>query len=324
MEPQTQEIELAALSMGDSPRFAGEDPDHVVALAESQNSLPPIIVHRGTMRIIDGHHRLKAAQARGQEKIEVRFFDGAEADAFVLSVESNVAHGLPLTMAERKRAASRIISSHPHWSDRMIASVTGISAGTVADIRRHLPGAGRQQVRIGQDGRARPVSGVEGRRRAIRLIAENPDLSLRQIARAAGISPETARDVRNRLRRGDDPMPLPRGAETVVRGTADREGLDLGRERSASSPRATATVVIRDRTAVVERLKVDPALRFTESGRALLRLLAVNTMSAEMWDRILDNVPPHCKGIVADLAADCARVWSELAVQLKHDLAETG
>jgi hypothetical protein len=82
--------------------------------------------------------------------------------------------------------------------------------------------------------------------------------------------------------------------------------------------------VIRDRTAVVERLKVDPALRFTESGRALLRLLAVNTMSAEMWDRILDNVPPHCKGIVADLAADCARVWSELAVQLKHDLAETG
>ncbi|CAM5292324.1 hypothetical protein SRIMM317S_04872 [Streptomyces rimosus subsp. rimosus] len=39
-----------------------------------------------------------------------------------------------------------------------------------------------------------------------------------------------------------------------------------------------------DRTEVVRRLKVDPALRFSETGRTLLRLLSIHTISAEEWD----------------------------------------
>lgn len=93
------------------------------------------------MRIIDGAHRVRAAQLRGRSHIEARFFDGSAADAFVLAVESNISHGLALTLAERSAAAERILASHPHWSDRAIASSTGLSAHTVASLRRTAPDA---------------------------------------------------------------------------------------------------------------------------------------------------------------------------------------
>ncbi|MEV4256382.1 helix-turn-helix domain-containing protein, partial [Spirillospora sp. NPDC049652] len=194
-------VEIAALSTRDSPRVLGEDPDHVEALAAVQDELPPILVHRATMNVIDGMHRLRAARLRGDDRIPVRFFDGDAADAFVVAVQHNIAHGLPLSLADRKSAAERIIASHPQWSDRRIASATGIAPGTVAEIRRRTRGTA--DVRIGQDGRARPVNGVEGRRQAAELIRKEPGLSLRQVARAVGISPETVRDVRNRLNQGD-------------------------------------------------------------------------------------------------------------------------
>ncbi|GAB2819793.1 ParB N-terminal domain-containing protein [Streptomyces daliensis] len=306
------------MSVMGSPRISGEDPEHVEALAVAQAPLPPIIVHRATMRVIDGLHRLRAAEARGQDKIAVRFFDGDEADAFVLAVESNITHGLPLSMADRKQAAGRIIVSHAQWSDRMIASVTGIAPGTVADIRRKVSaGTAVEGSRIGQDGRVRPINGAEGRRLAGELIAENPDLSLRQIARAAGISPETARDVRNRMRRGEEPLSKPRG-----KARTRHEGRPAGPRGGFGSNTAPARTPIEDRIAAVDRLKADPALRFSETGRTLLRLLNIHMLTAEEWEEIIDNVPPHCSGIVATLARECAGIWGEIAVRVDHQMAE--
>ncbi|MFD7406968.1 ParB N-terminal domain-containing protein [Streptomyces sp. NPDC059866] len=307
---------------GDSPRVSGADPEHVEALVAAQAPLPPIIVQRSTMQVIDGLHRLSAARLRGDDKICVVFFDGDEAEAFVLAVESNTTHGLPLTTAERKLATRRIIASHPQWSDRMIASVAGLAPGTVATIRRQtqdVPTA--QTARIGQDGRVRPINIAEGRRLAGQLIAENPGLSLRQIARAAAISPETARDVRNRMLRGEDPMPKSRTRKQAG-GAAAHET----EPRDFTVP-AVRTVLertpVQHRTAVVERLRADPALRFSETGRALLRLLNVYTISAQNWEEIIDNVPPHCGGIVARLANECAGMWAEFATRLEHKVVES-
>ncbi|MFE0177296.1 ParB N-terminal domain-containing protein [Streptomyces sp. NPDC059002] len=312
------EVEIGSLSTTDSPRTSGVDPEHVEALAVVQTPLPPITVHRQTMRVIDGLHRLRAAELRGQRKIAVRFFDGGDADAFVLAVESNVTHGLPLTTADRKRAAGRIIASHPQWSDRMIASVSGIAPGTVADIRRRAPG-GRtgEESRIGHDGRVRPINGAEGRRLAGELIAQNPGLSLRQVARVAAISPETVRDVRNRMMRGEDPVPQ-RGRQAAggeVRVPPPR----LGRGPSAVPDRDAA----QDRAEAVKRLKADPALRFSEIGRTLLRLLNIHTISMEEWDQIIDTVPPHCRGAVAYLANESAEMWTEVALRVQSKVAET-
>ena len=87
---------IAKLRPSDSPRLAGQDTDHVRVLSQA-DSLPPIIVQRGTMRVIDGMHRLRAAQLRGEKQIAVRFFEGSDDLAFVLAVHANTAHGLPLT-----------------------------------------------------------------------------------------------------------------------------------------------------------------------------------------------------------------------------------
>jgi ParB-like chromosome segregation protein Spo0J len=308
------EVEVDSLSAGHSPRTTGENLEHVETLAAAQSPLPPIIVHRPTMRVIDGMHRLRAAKIRGQEKIAVRFFDGDEAEAFVLAVQSNIAHGLPLTLADRKRAAERIIALHPQWSDRRIASVAGIAAGTVVEIRKRTgETATKGLARIGKDGRVRPINGTEGRRLAYELIIEDPTLSLRQIARSAGISPETARDVRNRLRRGEDPLLKGRTKALVGHGqpASWRPGLVRNVAPTKTPPQRPA--------AVVERLKADPALRFNENGSDLLRLLNIHTIRTEDWNKIIDSVPSHCRGIVAQLARDCAEVWAELAMRIEHN-----
>ncbi|MGP3953248.1 hypothetical protein [Streptomyces sp. 7N604] len=272
------------------------------------------------MRVVDGAHRLRAAELRGDTTIRVRFFDGSKADAFVLAVGSNIAHGLPLSMADRKSAAARIIVSHPQWSDRMIASVSGVSAGTVAEIRRRTSAEDvGNGSRIGQDGRVRPINRAAGRELASRLITANPGLSLRQIARAAGISPETARDVRNRMSRGEDPLPKPRGA---VEAAGGRRAEVLSRTTAGAA--AAEVVPVAERLAAVHRLKSDPALRFNETGRRLLRLLNVNMLSAEEWQEIIENVPPHCSSIVARLARECAGMWDEIAVRVDLQLAQSG
>lgn len=271
-----------------SPRSAGENIEHIRLLADTSAELPPIIVHRGSMRVIDGVHRLLAARLRGQQQIAVRFFDGDENDAFVLAVRANVAHGLPLPLVDRKAAAARIVASHPHWSDRMIASVTGLSASTVA--RARLGRAEPAPVsRIGHDGRVRPVNAFELRQLARSLLLADPTLSLREVARRVGISPETARAVRGRLH-------------------------DEDAEPAAVEPRED-----RDAAALVRQLRNDPALRFSETGRELLRLLDVVTVAERRWAALAGSVPAYGRESVAFVARECARTWRDFAEQLERE-----
>jgi ParB-like chromosome segregation protein Spo0J len=302
------EVPLHYLSVGDSPRISGEDPEHVQALAATETQLPPIIVHRSTMRVIDGAHRLRVAELRGQERIAVRFFDGDDVDAFVLAVMANVTHGLPLSLADRKSASARILASRPQWSDRMIASATGVSAWTIADMRgKQAEAAASNGSRIGRDGRARPVDRSSGRRIACELMMDNPNLSLRQVAQVAGISPETVRDVRKRLRGGENPVPASGRKRPASRKPASERRPEPGQNQ------APGQAPIGDRATAVGRLRADPAVRLTEAGRSLLILLQAHTMSSAEWEKISDNVPAHCSAIVARLAQDCAQMWAEFA-----------
>lgn len=160
------------------------------------------------MQVLDGLHRLDAARLSNRTHIPARLLGGEEADAFVLAVHSNVADGLRLSRPERRRAVERISHLHPRWSDRRIAAVAGLSARTVAEIRRRcglVP-----QTRVGQDGRVRPTNRAAGRERAARILSNDPSLSLRRVAQAAGISPETVRSVKTRMREENKtPQPSP-------------------------------------------------------------------------------------------------------------------
>lgn len=128
-------VPVTALGAGDSPRLRGLDLAHVQLLAENLGDLPPLLVHRPTMRIVDGRHRLAAARLNGEELLPVRWFEGSDADAFVAAVRLNTVQGLPLAGYERSTAAQRILLSHPERSDRWIASVCGVAPRTVAALR---------------------------------------------------------------------------------------------------------------------------------------------------------------------------------------------
>lgn len=255
------------------------------------------------MRVIDGMHRLRAAMLKGCREIDVTFFDGSEEEAFIQAVRENIAHGLPLSLDERKAAAERIISSHPELSDRGIAAYTGLSGKTVAAIRRQSSTDGpKPTARIGADGRTRPLSTSEGRRRASEMIEAHPDAPLREIAKAAHVSLSTAHDVRQRMRRGLSPIP-PRIQ------AAEGDPLRISQaDRSAERFKSPGTIL--------DILTRDPALRHTEPGREILMRLRTSLMSDVDRSRLIDSVPAHCREGLAKLARQCAESWSQFATEL--------
>jgi hypothetical protein len=290
-------VPISSLRDADSPRLSGEDAAHIRVLVESGADLPPIIVQRETMRVIDGMHRVRAMQLRGDNEISVLFFDGDDAAAFVLAVRNNIAHGLPLTLADRRAAAVRIIDSYPYLSDRAIAAVSGLSPKTVAGLRPDRdPAIGALVTRIGQDGRVRPVNYIEARRQAHELLSSRPDASLDDVARIAGVSRRTARDVQQRLNQGIPVVPEPRGSTRHV-GTR--------RRRSPKDP-----------SDIIGHLRSDPSLRLTESGRALIRLLNIHAMWSQDSGRLVERLPAHCVGMIADVALACANTWRDFAERL--------
>ncbi|WP_406119546.1 transcriptional regulator [Streptomyces sp. NBC_00989] len=267
------------------------------------------------MRVIDGMHRLMVAFLKGQETIEVELFDGTPEEAFLRAVEANVTHGLPLSKEDRRAAAARIIASHPEMSDRAIARAAGLGAKAVALLRRSSDAdASQLGARVGRDGKARPLNSTEGRIRAAELIAENPDASLREVARRAGISPATVSDVRKRITSGEPPV-----AEQVATETdSEPDRLSPADSVQAGTGRVVRRVrlVQPDPVSLVEKLVRDPSLRHKEEGRYLLRVLQLNAIGAQEWSKLAAAVPPHFGDLIADLARQYAETWAEFAKEL--------
>ena len=307
-------ISIDQVLPADSPRIGGEDSEHARLLAELNCALPPIVVHRRTMRVIDGTHRLRAAVLRGEACIRAKFFEGSSEEAFVLAVQLNAWHGLPLSRAERSSAAARIIEAYPTWSNSRIASVCAISDKTVGAIReRSTSEFPRSKGRVGQDGRARPIDPVSGRLRAGEVLAKKPNTTLREVAQAAGISIGTAKDVRERLRQGHSVLP-PRLAK------ANGEAVQTGPQKptQASSPSSSSTPISIDRyMRLMATLKQDPSIRLAGTGRALLRLLDAHVIDDERQEHLISNVPLHCRDAVIDAARRCASFWTHLIDQLE-------
>lgn len=311
------QVELASLAPADSPRLAGENAEHIRALADLDGDLPPILVHRHTMRVIDGMHRLRAAERRCDEKIDVEYFEGDEDAAFILAVEANIAHGLPLSLADRQAAAARIIAMRPQFSDRAIAASAGLSAGTVGALRRRSTvEPGQLTRRVGRDGRARPLDTADGRQRASELLAARPNASLREIARDAGIAAATVRDVRERMRRGEGPIPGTRRAPDTSKPDTSKAAASAGPVPPPARRKGRARV--RNSVSTVQDLKKDPSLKFSDPGRHLLRWLDTRVVSSDDTSGLVDAVPAHCADLVAEVARGCAEVWQELAEKIEQ------
>jgi hypothetical protein len=283
------EVPTSSLLLGFSPRLAGPSEENVDRLAELDRPLPPILVLRSTHQVIDGVHRLLAAQQRGQQMIAVRYYDGDEDSAFVLAVSANVTHGLPLSLNDRKTAAARILGRHAEWSNRRIAVVTGLSDKTVGAIRvRSGPvGAQSAMVRIGLDGRARPVEAASWSRKTTGLLADEPPGSLRRIANVAEMSP---------------------GTVGAVKADSNRAVSRSGGRRDAAS----RTVGL-DPQQWLDILVKDPAMRSTDAGRLLLRTLSTVPVIERNIDKLVDCLPEHDLALFQRLALANADVWRRLA-----------
>src|SRR6267154_2609982 len=102
-------ISLDLLKPADSPRLDGLDSRHAQVLAEIEVRLPPILVRRSTMRVIDGMHRLDAARRQAPEQ--------------GLHLARRIGRDgrfRPLSSAEGRRAASELFAAHPESSLRQI------------------------------------------------------------------------------------------------------------------------------------------------------------------------------------------------------------
>jgi hypothetical protein len=155
------------------------------------------------------------------------------------------------------------------------------------------------------------------------------------VARAAGISPATVLDVRKRLERGESPVPG-KPAAHAGQASAASTGTTAGNEVACggasaqtdggdavpasplhSKPGVAAQdVVPSGPAATVEKLLRDPSLRNNERGKGMLRLLHVNAVGAEQLPDAAAAVPPHCVGIVVQLARQYAKMWQDFAKEL--------
>lgn len=310
-------VRIDSLDLDQSPRLGGEDTEHIRLLAESGAALPPIMVHRPTMTVIDGVHRVRAALLNGQHEIAARLLDCDENAAFVLAVRANITHGLPLSQSDRAAAATRIINSQPQWSDRAVAAATGLSDKTVSRIRaRSTANTPQSNSRLGRDGRVRPLDSGFRRQQAAAMINDRPDAGLREVARATGLSAATVRDVRQRIERGEDPVPgryrPPEKPEhsTVSPISRPRRRPTNGRSRQKDIPA--------NRDALLATLRHDPSLRFSEVGRNTLRWLHQHIVDTEDLENLGRGLPDHWAPVVAGVARSCAEEWNRFAEHLEQ------
>jgi ParB-like chromosome segregation protein Spo0J len=123
------------------PRVAGLDPHHVKALEECPESWPPLAVvrHCGRYLLVDGFHRLAAAQNLGLDTVPVDVVPFPEdGDVHAVAFALNAAHGMPLSLADRRAFAARLLREHVEWADREVGRRAGLSSNTVGKVRENL------------------------------------------------------------------------------------------------------------------------------------------------------------------------------------------
>jgi ParB-like chromosome segregation protein Spo0J len=296
-------VELSSLVLGDSPREK-EDMPHARLLAAAPAELPPILVHRSTRRIVDGLHRALAAKLRGETCVAVEFFDGTREEAFLEAVRRNTVHGKPLTLAERERAAERVIRSHPELSDRAIAAICGLSPGTIR-LTRHRCGAlvAPGLKTVGRDGKRRPTDPALARQRVQQALHASPGASLREIARATDTSPSTVRDVQRRLAEGRSPLP-----DRLRSPAAPPPAPDAPTpEPDVSTPEPARPVSFAE----------DNAIAGTDQSQAFAAWFDARRIEPQEWACHVDAVPLSRVYAVVDEARRVADDWARFAAALE-------
>jgi len=149
------EVPVASLRQGPTVRSDGVDERYAKVLASVVTPLPPIVVDSGTMSVLDGVHRVRAAVLRQETYIRARYVNGSEPELLIVAIQANASHGRPLSLTDRKDAAGRLLSLASDMSDRAVAAICGLSPTTVGFLRSSMAPNGQVSFRQGRDGRVR-------------------------------------------------------------------------------------------------------------------------------------------------------------------------
>jgi ParB-like chromosome segregation protein Spo0J len=182
-------IDRIAVDSTLQPRVGGIDPEHVRMLEAAPDSWPPLVVIQQGRQylLVDGFHRFGAAQNLGLDSVPIQVVDSPEdGDLHALAFALNAAHGRPLSLADRRAFAERLLRQHPVWADREIGRRCGVSSNTVGSLRERLEAAAQieqPESRVGAGGYTYTV-GTNPRQRQ---LGELPDVGLsEQVGDAVG------------------------------------------------------------------------------------------------------------------------------------------
>ena len=144
------------------------DQETVERYDEAWDRMPPVAVFEvdGRWLLADGFHRHASAVRREQRMIAAEVHVGSFADALDYAATANLAHGLPLTRAERRRVVETKLRIHPDWSDRRLSDETGIGRELISRVPQ-ATGRGRATPEFRRPDRRRrqdlPVGGLAPR-----------------------------------------------------------------------------------------------------------------------------------------------------------------
>jgi ParB-like chromosome segregation protein Spo0J len=106
----------------------------VAEYADILDQMPPLLVQRNTLKLVDGRNRLEAASRAGIDLVRVDYTDKEGDELIDLAFEMNRDHGIPLSLEERRAAARRKLQRNPEWTQAEIAKWAGLSDRTVYTI----------------------------------------------------------------------------------------------------------------------------------------------------------------------------------------------
>lgn len=296
-------VHIPVDKIGGSQKVRDLDLGHVTNLRMAIGNLPPIVVRphkrEGHYEIIDGSHRLAAHREEGRKSIAAVVTDLGDVEALAAAIHANLEHGKPVTVSERAKAARRLIALDPDRSDRWIAEQCGLSPSTIGKMR---PPVQSGHLTTGKDGKSypTPAAAAEGRNKARTIHAENPDLSDRKLAEAAGVSKGTASKVKQEARNG----------LRVVGGT------------DADEPEGATVEDVLGPPVPKKWVEHDACRRTNEAkkfGLFMDRRTITSTTSGTEFDGLIE----HCPGELRDIAQRTAELqidyWQQILATLNKN-----
>ena len=198
--PARSHVSLDRIRPGPAIR-SGLDDAHIARIADVADRWPPVVLQTGTYVLIDGAHRIEAARRNGATTIKAVFLDVDDGELLAVRAERNAAHGLTLSLDERRAIAFDLLAQQ-RWSDGRIADATGLNRSTITRYReKSVPGGADHHLetgtRQGKDGKHYPVDAAVRRERALTIMAQEPDRPMTEVAEEVGLSLSTIYKLRD-------------------------------------------------------------------------------------------------------------------------------